>query len=131
MQTVNGVGHVKRRHKNNEGRYERLNVKQPAVVKDYNDNMAGVDRSDQLIGKYSTLRKTNKWWKTLFYHYIDIARVNSYILFKEWQSKHIGSGSLFRQVVIPTARYSDRSLFRQVDIPTNRSLFRQVVIPTG
>ena len=42
-----------------------------------------------------------------------------------------GSGSLFRQVVIPTARYSDRSLFRQVDIPTNRSLFRQVAIPTG
>ena len=39
--------------------------------------------------------------------------------------------SLFRQVVIPTGRYSDRSLFRQVDIPTNRSLFRQVVIPTG
>ena len=42
-----------------------------------------------------------------------------------------GSGSLFRQVVIPTGRYSDRSLFRQVDIPTNRSLFRQVVIPRG
>ena len=41
------------------------------------------------------------------------------------------AGSLFRQVVIPTGRYSDRSLFRQVDIPTNRSLFRQVVIPTG
>ena len=96
MHTVNGVGHVKRRHKNNEGRYERLNVKQPAVVKDYNDNMAGVDRSDQLIGKYSTLRKTNKWWKTLFYHYIDIARVNSYILFKEWQSKHIDVEELKR-----------------------------------
>ena len=42
-----------------------------------------------------------------------------------------GSGSLFRQVVIPTGLYSDRSLFRQVDIPRNRSLFRQVVIPTG
>ena len=42
-----------------------------------------------------------------------------------------GSGSLFRQVVIPTARYSDRSLFRQVDIPTNRSLFRQVDSPTN
>ena len=96
MHTVNGVGHVKRRHKNNEGRYKRLNVKQSAVVKDYNDNMAGVDRSDHLIGKYSTLRKTNKWWKTLYYHYIDIARVNSYILFKEWQSKHIDVEELKR-----------------------------------
>ena len=46
-------------------------------------------------------------------------------------SGSFGSGSLFRQVAIPTGRYSDRSLFRQVDIPTNRSLFRQVVFPTG
>ena len=50
---------------------------------------------------------------------------------------HVSAGvsSLFRQVDIPTGRYSDRSLFRQVDIPTgrysDRSLFRQVDIPTG
>ena len=39
------------------------------------------------------------------------------------------------QLVIPTGRYSDRSIFRQVYIPTglssDRSIFRQVVIPTG
>ena len=43
--------------------------------------------------------------------------------------------SIFRQVGIPTGRYSDRSLFRQVVIPTgrysDRSVFRQVYIPTG
>ena len=43
--------------------------------------------------------------------------------------------SIFRQVDIPTGLYSDRSIFRQVDIPTgrysDRSLFRQVYIPTG
>ena len=43
--------------------------------------------------------------------------------------------SIFRQVDIPTGRYSDRSIFRQVDIPTgrysDRSIFRQVDIPTG
>ena len=43
--------------------------------------------------------------------------------------------SIFRQVDIPTGLYSDRSIFRQVDIPTglysDRSIFRQVVIPTG
>ena len=39
------------------------------------------------------------------------------------------------QLVIPTGRYSDRSIFRQVYIPTglsfDRSIFRQVYIPTG
>ena len=42
--------------------------------------------------------------------------------------------SIFRQVYIPTGLYSDRSIFRQVDIPTgrysDRSLFRQIYIPT-
>ena len=35
------------------------------------------------------------------------------------------------RVVIPTSRYSDRSIFRQVVIPTGRYSDKQVVIPTG
>ena len=60
-----------------------------------------------------------------------LARVLACLYLSAKLSTPLGSGSLFRQVVIPTGRYSDRSLFRQVDIPTYRSLFRQVVIPTG
>ena len=44
--------------------------------------MSGVDRSDQMINKYNSLRKTDKYWKTIFYHLLDIARVNSFILFR-------------------------------------------------
>ena len=36
-----------------------------------------------------------------------------------------------KQVVIPTGRYSDRSIFRQVVIPTGRYSDKQVAIPTG
>ena len=39
--------------------------------------------------------------------------------------------SLFRQVDIPTGRYSDRSIFRQTGRYSDRSLFRQVDIPAG
>ena len=42
-----------------------------------------------------------------------------------------GSGSLFRQVDIPTGRYSDRSIFRQTVRYSDRSLFRQVDSPTN
>ena len=48
------------------GQYRTLNVRQQKLVKDYNAYMGRVDKSDQLINKYNTLRKTNKWWKTLF-----------------------------------------------------------------
>jgi len=47
--------------------------------------MGGVDKSDQLLTKYNMLRKTNKYWKTLFFHFLDIARVNSYIIFQDWR----------------------------------------------
>ena len=48
--------------------------------------MNGVDRSDQLIKNYNILRQTRKYWKMLFLHYVDIAIVNSYILYKELHS---------------------------------------------
>ena len=50
--------------------------------------MGQVDLSDQLIGKYNVLRKVNRWWKTIFFHLIDIASVNSYILLKACQTKY-------------------------------------------
>lgn len=68
------------------GAYRRLQIRQPRVFTDYNIHMGGVDKSDQMIGKYKALRRTSKFWKTLFYHMLDIARVNSYIMFQEFRS---------------------------------------------
>ena len=50
--------------------------------------MSGVDKSDQLIGRYEILRKTNKWGTTVFYHFLEVALVNSFIMFKDWMEKH-------------------------------------------
>ena len=50
--------------------------------------VGGVDKSDPLINKYNTLHKTNKWWKTHFYHFPNIARVNAFILFQDFRKKH-------------------------------------------
>ena len=64
------------------GRYVKERVNIPPAVKGYNANMGGVDLSDQLLKCYEIIRKSKKWWKTLFLHFIHVAIVNSFIIYK-------------------------------------------------
>ncbi|XP_042856522.1 piggyBac transposable element-derived protein 4-like [Penaeus japonicus] len=52
----------------------------PKVVVDYNVGMKGVDLSDQMARSYEIPRKCHKWYQVLFYHLIDTALVNSYLV---------------------------------------------------
>ena len=104
--SASDYGYCRRRVKEG-GQFHRKIVKQPKVVQDYNAHMGGVDRSDQLLSNYDILRKTTKYWKTLFFHFIDIAIINSYILFQEWRKRHPDIEALQR-----SKRYDPRS-FRE------------------
>ena len=53
----------------------------PLMLANYNKYMGGVDKSDQLISYHKISRRTVRYWKTLFYHFIDIMVVNSHIIF--------------------------------------------------
>ena len=52
----------------------------PVMLVKYNTYMGGVDKSDQYISYHNVIRKTVKYWKTCFYHLLDIAVVNSYYI---------------------------------------------------
>ena len=75
------------RHTKVNGEHVVLQVPQPAVVDEYNRWMGGVDVFDQMVATYRVLRKTWKWWKTLFFDFIDIAVVNAYILYQEYAKR--------------------------------------------
>ncbi|XP_060880005.1 piggyBac transposable element-derived protein 4-like [Metopolophium dirhodum] len=70
------------------GKGERIQVKCPTGISDYNKYMGGVDKFDQYMSPYSISQKSRKWWIKLFYYMVDTAIVNSYILYKESCNKN-------------------------------------------
>ena len=56
----------------------------PIPIGEYNMRMNGCDRADQMAGYYNIFgRKTYKWWKKLFYWIIELAQINSLVLFNK------------------------------------------------
>ena len=47
----------------------------------YNDNMLGVDKTDQLAAYYSFLRKSVKWWRKVLFWLLEVSTMNSYIIY--------------------------------------------------
>lgn len=69
--------------KSKDGRWTTATFPCPTPVAEYNKHMGGVDLSDQLVQYYSVHHKSNRWYRTLFFHFMDIAATNSYLLHKE------------------------------------------------
>lgn len=68
------------KRKNKDG--SRETVYCPNVVDLYNRYMGGVDKFDQKKERYAIGRRSVKWWHRIFYFLIDLAIVNSYILYQ-------------------------------------------------
>lgn len=65
-----------------QNRNGRLSIK-PNIIKDYNDGMSGIDRSDQMLSYYSALRKTIRWPKKLALHIMEIYIHNAHLLYRK------------------------------------------------
>lgn len=66
---------------------EKSEVACPVVIKDYNNFMGGVDQADQLRSFYAIDRKSKKWWHRIFWALVEVAFVNSHIVFCQQNEK--------------------------------------------
>ncbi|KAG8182814.1 hypothetical protein JTE90_003487 [Oedothorax gibbosus] len=57
-------------------------LKKPGIINSYNKNMGSVDLSDRMANSYGSSRKTMKWPKKIFFHFLNIAVMNAFVLFK-------------------------------------------------
>ena len=63
-------------------------VKKHDLVYQYNHYMGCVDCNDQLLKYLSFNRRTLKWWKKVFFHLLNVAMVNAYVLHCGWSKKN-------------------------------------------
>jgi len=77
-----------------------IEISFPEIVKVYQILMKGVDISNQLISYYEIDVRMKKWWKRLFNHLIDIAVVNSYILYNKSGRGEVLSQKKFRESIV-------------------------------
>ena len=58
-------------------------VRKPSMIEQYNQYMRGVDKCNQLLSYYRFPHRTVKWWRRAFFHLLDIAVVQAYILYRQ------------------------------------------------
>ena len=95
-------GTVKSQGLDQFGVSQSLDIPLPSPIRHYNQFMGGVDMSDQLISYHRVLRQTKRYWRSIFYHLLDIAVTNAFIIHKWIQmeaGKKITSGS-FRDAMV-------------------------------
>lgn len=65
----------------------------PQIINEYNAHIGGVDLMDGLMGRYHIRVKSRNVMMRLFYHFIDMAATNSYILYRRIHSENLNDSS--------------------------------------
>lgn len=61
----------------------REDIACPKIVKAYNQHMGGVDLMDSHFGRHKIAIKSKKWYFRLFYHLVDMAVINAWLVQKK------------------------------------------------
>lgn len=89
---------------------KRRDVTCPTVVDSYNSYMGGVDLADRLRTVYGIDRRCKKWWHRLFWAMLEIAFINSYVIFcKQFEQVSLPLIQFRRDVALGLLTYNGPS----------------------
>lgn len=79
-------------------RYDRkkkqhIEVDCPQIIREYNNHMGGVDLMDGLMGRYHVKAKTRDAMTRIFYHFVDMAATNAYILYRRMRQERLNDSN--------------------------------------
>lgn len=74
---------TRKRNRTSEPGDQKEKLVMPRCIWEYNHYMGGVDIFDQLLSYYELHRRSRKWVLKVFYHLLEIAFVNSYIIYSK------------------------------------------------
>ena len=94
VQLTSTCGTVKRWEPNSK---KHVQVPCPAIVKEYNAGMGGVDLVDMVISLYRSLMKCKRWYLKVLVHCVDICKVNGWLLYR----RHANQISISRKKRMP------------------------------
>ena len=75
-------------------------VQKLIVIHDYNKKVGVVGKNDAMIGNYSCVRKTYKCYIIFFFHFLEEALYNAFVVYSEEGEKKITKFMLFKLEVI-------------------------------
>lgn len=101
IHTPDQVSIVQRNKRTANGGYEALDIPAHAMIDDYNANMGGVDRNDQLTSIVKN-RKQMRWYMRLVIKCLELAAYNAYVV-----------EGFFMEHCIPGERKRDFAAFRE------------------
>ncbi|XP_066154290.1 uncharacterized protein [Euwallacea fornicatus] len=89
-------------------------TKKPEIIDFYNSTKSGVDIADKLCATYNVARSTKRWPMVIFYHMLNVAAINSRLIF--WGN---GNEYIFRREYIKKLVFSllKEQLERRSQIP--------------
>lgn len=65
-----------------------IDIPRPAIIKEYNLNMGGVDLNDMLVALYRIKLGVRRYYLRIVYHLIDICVVNAWLLYRRDCQQH-------------------------------------------